>query len=292
MPVAQRFEAAGGGALSVDMQRAYERDGFLILDNFFTASACDSLRARALELIDDTDIASLGSVFSTSSHAHTKDDYFQSSGDKIRYFLEEEALDDNGALRRQPSECVNKIGHALHDLDPVFEQFSRSPALARLAGEIGYQQPLLLQSMYIFKSPGIGGEVDCHQDSTFLYTTPLSCTGFWVALEDATVENGCMYALPGEHKGGLKQRFYRKPDTGELTFETLSEHDWHSQAVALPAPKGTLVVLNGELPHQSSANRSDKSRHAYTLHVIDGVCQYPADNWLRRDAKMPLRGFQ
>lgn len=294
MPVAQRFEAEPAGQLTADMLSAYECDGFLILDNFFSVGSCDALKARAVELIDSTDIASLGSVFSTTSHAHSKDEYFQTSGDKIRYFLEQEAVDENGNLLKNPADCVNKIGHALHDLDPVFDKFSRSPALASVAAQIGYAKPLLLQSMYIFKSPGIGGEVNCHQDSTFIYTDPLSCTGFWVALEDATVENGCMYALPGEHREALVQRFYRQSgDDGDvLAFETLSEHIWQSEAVALPAPAGTLILLHGKLPHQSSANRSAKSRHAYTLHVIDGACDYPADNWLRRDANMPLRGFQ
>ena len=42
--------------------------------------------------------------------------------------------------------------------------------------------------MYIFKQPKIGGEVVCHQDSTFLYTEPESAVGFWVAIEDATIE--------------------------------------------------------------------------------------------------------
>lgn len=285
-----RFDTSHSTELSNDMLSAYDRDGYLILDNFFTNEACDVLRDRARHLIESTDIKSLGSVFSTTSHAHTKDDYFQTSGDKIRYFLEQEAVTATGELTRPAAESVNKIGHALHDLDPVFDEFSRSAKLAKVAQQIGYQDPLLLQSMYIFKSPGIGGEVNCHQDSTFIYTDPLSCTGFWVALEDATVENGCMYALPGEHKGPLKQRFYRDGDS--LTFENLSESEWSAESVALPAPKGTLILLHGKLPHQSSANRSKKSRHAYTLHVIDGACDYPQDNWLQRDPKMPLRGFQ
>ncbi|HKC85063.1 MAG TPA: phytanoyl-CoA dioxygenase family protein, partial [Blastocatellia bacterium] len=45
------------------------------------------------------------------------------------------------------------------------------------------------------------------------------------------------------------------------------------------------------LPHLSYANRSAKSRHAYTLHVIDGACEYRSDNWLRRAPNMPPRGF-
>lgn len=54
--------------------------------------------------------------------------------------------------------------------------------------------------MYIFKQPSIGGEVAPHQDSTFLHTEPLSCVGFWWALEDADRQNGCLWGYPGVHK--------------------------------------------------------------------------------------------
>ena len=64
--------------------------------------------------------------------------------------------------------------------------------------------------MYIFKQPHIGGEVTCHQDSTFLYTKPESAVGFWVALEDATIENGCLWVSRGvRHKGPLRKLFYK-----------------------------------------------------------------------------------
>ncbi len=287
----KRFECANDGTLSSEMLTAYDSDGYLVLERFFSNTECDSLRERANHLIEETDITALSSVFSTTAHSHAKDEYFQTSGDKIRFFLESESLNESGELKYPATESVNKIGHALHDLDPVFSRFSRSDKLNRLAQQIGYTDPKLLQSMYIFKSPRIGGEVNCHQDSTFLYTDPLSCTGFWVALEDATVENGCMYALPGEHKGPLKERFHRN-DNGDLTFTAIEEPDWKAQAVALEAKKGSLVLLHGKLPHLSGANRSDNSRHAYTLHVIDGSCHYPADNWLVRSDDMPLTGFE
>jgi phytanoyl-CoA hydroxylase len=61
--------------------------------------------------------------------------------------------------------------------------------------------------------------------------------------------------------------------------------------VPLEAPRGTLVVLDGLLPHRSGPNRSDLPRHAYTLHAIDPRASYPADNWLQRP-DLPLRGFR
>jgi phytanoyl-CoA hydroxylase len=54
---------------------------------------------------------------------------------------------------------------------------------------------------------------------------------------------------------------------------------------------GTLVCLHGLLPHYSAPNRSPHSRHAYTLHVVDGTSAYAADNWLQRDGRLPLRGL-
>src|ERR1051326_7169053 len=146
----------------------YERDGFLILEDFVDAESCDRLRARAAELVREFD-PSVVSVFSTHEQTRASDDYFLGSGDKIRFFFEEEAFDENGELRQPKELSINKIGHAMHDLDPVFTSFSHTDKLAEVAADVGLTDPLVLQSMYIFKQPYIGGEVVCHQDSTFLY---------------------------------------------------------------------------------------------------------------------------
>jgi phytanoyl-CoA hydroxylase len=150
-----------------------------------------------------------------------------------------------------------------------------------------------MQSMYIFKQPHIGGEVVCHQDATYLYTEPVSVTGFWFALQDATIENGAMWALPGGHRMGLKERFVRIGDDRVRT-DVLDPAPWpafgeENGYVPLEAKKGTLVVLHGLLPHLSGANTSDKSRHAYALHVVEAGARYPEDNWLQRG--VPARGF-
>lgn len=277
--------------LSATQLADYERDGFLVLKDFVSTSECLKLEARATELLGAFDPGSVRSIFSTREQTRTSDEYFLTSGDRVRFFFEEDAFLPNGELKQSLALSLNKIGHALHDLDPVFARFSRTPQLAALAAELGFTQPLLLQSMYIFKQPNIGGEVVCHQDATFLYTEPVSVTGFWFALEDATIENGCLWALPGGHRQGLKARFVRTPE-GTTRFEIQDETLWPQEGLLpLEAPQGTLVILHGLLPHLSYVNRSPQSRHAYALHIIEGTCHYPDDNWLQRCAEMPLRSF-
>lgn len=270
----------------------YEKDGFLVIENFTTLDECDSLRERAGELVAEFNPSDYISIFSTNEQTRTSDDYFLNSGDKIRFFFEEEAFDAENRLRHSKERSINKIGHALHDLDAVFNNFSRSPKLSALVSDLGYKQPLLVQSMYIFKQPGIGGEVTCHQDATFLYTEPMTVTGLWFALEDATRENGCLWAFPGGHRHGLKSRFVRaKNDT--TRFSIYSSTNWPlDRLIPLEVKKGTLVILNGLLPHMSLVNRSPKSRHAYTLHIMERDCYYPLNNWLQRAPEMPLRGFK
>jgi phytanoyl-CoA hydroxylase len=260
------------------MNADYTRDGFLVVPEFLSAADCDALQARAAELVAGFDPGPARTIFSTRDQGHARDRYFLDSGGAIRFFFEEEAPDQ-----------LNKIGHALHDLDPVFDRISRQPRLAALAHDIGLEEPLLLQSMYIFKNPGVGGEVGWHQDATYLHTTPITVTGFWFALDDADRDNGCLLALKGAHRGPLRQRFHRS-GAGMVTDE-LDASPWPAEEpVAIEVRRGTLVVLHGLLPHASSANRSSRPRHAYTLHLIDGRATYSADNWLQRP-DFPLRGF-
>jgi phytanoyl-CoA hydroxylase len=243
------------------------------------------------EMIDAFDPAEVRTVFSTTNDEHQADDYFVTSGDKIRFFLEDGAFDDAGNLRQSKADSLNKVGHAMHDLDPVFDAFSRTPELAGVADSLGFEQPGIVQSMYIFKPPHIGGEVLCHQDSTYIYTEPESCVGFWFALQDATIENGCMRFIPGAHKTPLRKRNYRN-EKGQIVNEVIDDTPFDlDETVPAEAPAGTLVIFDGRAPHYSGPNLSDKSRHAYTLHVIDQACHYPASNWLQRSADLPLRGF-
>ena len=277
--------------ISREQVTQYNDAGFLVLERFADESECDQLRARANELVREFDPAEVVSIFSTREQNRIADEYFLTSGDKIRFFFEENAFNADGTLKYEKERSINKIGHALHDLDPLFERFSRSNRVKELARAIGLENSLLVQSMYIFKQPNIGGEVTCHQDSTFLYTEPIDIAGLWFALEDATVENGCLWAIPGGHRHGLKSRWVRT-NSGGMQFEVYDAKPWpETELVPLEVSKGSLILLHGLLPHRSFENRSPRSRHAYTLHLMDAQAKYPADNWLQRSENTPFRGF-
>jgi phytanoyl-CoA hydroxylase len=279
--------------LSREQLAQFRRDGFLVLPDFTDAARCLALRERALELArEHVPSPAEATIFTADGRAlHAADRYFLESGEAIRCFFEKDAFDAAGRLRADAHLCLNKLGHAMHDLDPVFDAFSRTPELASVATDLGLQSPLLLQSMYIFKQPRIGGEVTCHTDHTYLWTEPQSVVGFWFAIDDATTENGCMWALPGGHRLPVRSRSRLNAARTAAETEVLDPAPYPTDGlVALEAKRGTLVILDGALPHLSGANRSDKPRHAYTIHAIDGAAEYLADNWLQRPT-LPLRGF-
>ena len=277
--------------LTADQQQRYRSEGYLVLPGFKSGADVAALRRRAEQIVDDFDADKHHAIFSTdepSRRAAGAD--FLASAEGIECFFEQEAFDAQGRLRQAKALSINKIGHALHDLDPVFDRFSRGPALAALAADLGLARPQLWQSMLIFKQPGIGGEVKWHQDASFFDTTPSTVTAFWFALEDATRDNGCLWVQPGGHLGPLRERFVREADATRM--EQLDDTPWPdtSSAVPVEVQAGTLVCFHGKLPHWSAPNRSTRSRQAYTLHATDASAHYAAHNWLQR-TRLPLRGF-
>jgi phytanoyl-CoA hydroxylase len=207
------------------------------------------------------------------------------SGDKVRFFLEEKALDEKGNFKQEVELSVNKIGHALHSLHPVFKEFSTCQEMRQICRDLGFEKPVLPQSMYIFKQPKIGGQVTPHQDSSFIFTEPLSTIGFWFALDHASEENGCLWGVPRSHRNGIPQKYIRTPEISPYAtkFVPPEKIDYDlSNAIPLPAEEGTMIILDGSFVHFSAENTSLKPRHAYTLHVIESQnCIYPDSNWLQ-----------
>eukprot|EP00871_Galdieria_phlegrea_P005431 jgi/Galph1/588/GphlegSOOS_G5343.1 len=213
-------------------ETSWQQNGYLVIPNH----------------VEDANLEEIP-VFTTKNQ--TGDEYFLDSARKIRCFLEEDAV-KQPQLLQTTAKCrlMNKIGHALHDLDPVFRSFSRSPSIKDWALRLGWKKPIPVQSMFIFKQPFIGGEVRPHQDSSFLYTVPPTCIGFWWALEDTTKDNGCLWVYPGSHQSCIHKRMCRKPDGRGVYFKEENrqlEYDFHNfnNYIPLECTAGTLVILHG-----------------------------------------------
>lgn len=270
---------------------AFQTNGLAIFPEALSPAHLASFRDAVDRLVDDFDPAGVRTVFSTDDQSHARSDYFLTSGDKVRYFLEDGALDSEGELTLGKRQALNKIGHAMHDVDPDVSAFCRSQGFVNASAAVGMQDPRLLQSMIIFKNPEVGGEVSIHTDHTFLWTEPQSAIGFWVAIDDATQENGCLWALPGAHTTPAKSRFQRTPAGDATEMIVFDEEPYPTDGwVPLEVNAGTLIALHGTLPHYSAPNLSQKPRLAFTLHCIEAAAEYPENNWLQRP-DMALRGF-
>ncbi|XP_063372773.1 phytanoyl-CoA dioxygenase domain-containing protein 1 [Cydia amplana] len=268
-----------------------ERDGFAVVEGFLRDAECEELAAAGLELTRHLPDAP-PTVFSTTEpeQQQLKDKYFMESNDKISYFYEKDALDADGKLQVDPSISLNKVGHALHALHPIFRCYTYSERVKALCRALRLAEPAVVQSMYIYKNPGLGGEVVPHQDISYLHTEPIPPIGFWIALEDATIQNGCLWMARGSHKSGVHRRMLRSPeDRNKCVYDKPAPVYPESSFTPVPVTKGTCILIHGNVVHRSAPNRSTAGRPAYTFHVVERKDNnYSKDNWLQEGENAPF----
>ena len=251
--------------LTQDQIKKFETDGFLVITNFLTAETCDILKHESDDLLKTSLANNTASVFSNDLESYQ---YMFESESKIHHFM-----DSDG-------KTVNKLGHAVHK-NEEFHQITFSEPIRQIAKSLDFVEPIVLQSMVIFKFPG-AEELGIHRDETFLYVEPSKTLGFWIALEDVTEDNSCLEFVPGSHlTNSNPQRWVR--DGNKMKFISLNKETSICKDIPIkvPCPKGTLILISGQVIHKSGANTSTRSRYAYTFHIIEThETKFPESNWM------------
>lgn len=275
----------------------YQTNGIVYLQDFISATVIQSLlnELHLAECQAEEDIKNnwnnekvffysknaSQSQAAVSDYATTR--YFQQSHDKAHVFYE---------LTHGVS-AVNRIGHGMH----LHEQFNslhhmvyHNQILNTILKMAGLIKPICQLSVYIPKHANeIGSDVRPHQESTFAYTEPQSVVVLWIALEDATIENACMWGILGSNQWPLQ--FVSRVDhlANTRQFEQIN-HDvtipnFNTQRecfVPLEVKTGDALFFHGNFVHCSPINSSTKSRKALSLQFIETEnVHYASSNWLQ-----------
>lgn len=139
----------------------FEENGFAVIEDFLSADEVAEIHAVGSNLHKDAPEKDRKKFFASvleSEQAQHKENYFIQSSNKVRYFFENGALDEDGNLVVDSAIALNKVGHALHSLHPTFKKYTHNERVRAVAATLGFRKPAVPQSMYIFKNPGIGGE--------------------------------------------------------------------------------------------------------------------------------------
>jgi ectoine hydroxylase-related dioxygenase (phytanoyl-CoA dioxygenase family) len=182
-------------------------------------------------------------------------------------------VSDADVLRRYL--CI----HFPHKISNGMLQALGHPSIASTLTQVIGPNVKCMQSMLFIKASGKPGQA-WHQDEFYIPTRDRSLTGAWIAMDDATVENGCLWVIPGSHKHGVlwpqhQQRDHRFDCAGESTYFPYTNDD----AVPVEVKKGSIVFFNGYLLHRSLPNYAQSSyRRALVNHYMSAESLLP---WFR-----------
>lgn len=244
---------AGQGADEGALATAFRRDGYALLPGLFSLEQIATLRAEAAAIC-------------------------RGARGPVRGLVPDcEALDDDAVLRRYL--CV----HHPHKLSPAVRQALFHPPLTGALGAVIGPDVKCMQSMLFLKGPGKPGQ-PWHQDETFIPTHDRSLTGVWIALDDATIENGCLWVLPGSHASGA---LYPTRPLDDPRFDgspVAVFPDDETRALPLPLSTGGVVLFHGHLLHQSLPNTTASTyRRALVFHCMSARSPLPWDD----EGRMP-----
>ena len=257
---------------SVDtLEEKYRRDGLLVFPKAFSKYEVNQLDTAITELTTGQNKEFASRVLELV-HSGKIPDF--TSGDKIPWVQYEAGTDVSPTTLLQPNNArrVRKLmGFVGYDkaIDETVHNLHLEEIVARLL-HCQVNELELFQDMALLKPAHNGREKPWHQDKAYFdigLETPV--VGCWIAIDEATCENGCMRMLRGGHVKGPKMHFVKRDyqicdDDVLLSFSNLTDCD----VVAVPLPAGGLVLFDGMLPHGTPTNTTSKARRALQFHWV------------------------
>ena len=181
--------------------------------------------------------------------------------------------------------------HQPHFISPIMEKYVKHPELCGVLSQITAAHiPFwdgsvkCMQSMLFVKPSGFQGQ-SWHQDEIYIPTRDRSLIGGWIAMDDATVENGCLWVIPGSHQMGYlySQKPHGNPD--EFDSADLESYGFdETLEVPIEVKTGTVVFFNGYLLHRSRKNRGQTYRRVLVNHYCNAWSLLP---WSIKDDERP-----
>lgn len=233
-------------ALSDNIADAYRRLGFVVVTDALAQSEIDQLLDEIIAILRGR----RGTI-----HNYSPPDPATSDEDLLRAVL-----------------CI----HDAHKISPVLHRFLEQPTIVNVLTRIISPNVKCMQSMFFVKAAGKPGQA-WHQDEDFIPTRDRSLCGAWMALDDATTENGCLWVISGSHRHGILWPMYphddRRFDCTQMSYDfPYTEED----AIAVEVPRGAVVFFNGYLLHQSYPNRAKSGfRRSLVNHYMSAESLLP-----------------
>ena len=248
--------------LTKEEKRRFESDGFIVRNNLLSADEVEEVKTCLKELVRKyaPDRERCDWIPGKANGTVTAGDAFRKRGDRFFFQLEsgqDARVHDLAALELQ----VRKFMCFENEAEIFQKILGPEAPMLSIVEELIEDRPLLFQSMALIKPPKIGATKPWHQDNAYFSVTPLeSVIGVWIAIDEATVKNGCMHMLRGQHKQGPLLHEHKRDceiNVRRLDLNTL---------VPVPLKPGGALFFSGMVPHETPPNRSDKRRRALQFH--------------------------
>lgn len=246
----------GLDAVTGEHVRLFHEQGFLVVENAFTSKDVSDAIDGLIDLIDGKNPDFKGIQFEA----------------KARDMLETLPSD-------KKQDAVRKLARFV-EFDSRLKALSDHPALLSVVGRLIDGEPEMFQDMALLKPPFIGREKPWHQDNAF-FNLPLTATvtGVWIALDEALIENGCMFVIPGSHHRGPVVHFNRRD------WQICDTDVAADEAVAVPLKPGGCLFFHGLIHHGTPPSQSPLRRRALQYHYK------PADlEWTAPEDRMAIFG--